>query len=407
MSAYLDQLEGRKAEVVHRMRQILDTAAEEKRELSTEENTNLETIDTDLARFDAEKRRIEEMESRAVIDDKERRALEPVVGARAKDERGDQTDIQKLAGLFTSIRSYGAAGAFDSGIRPEFRALQSAGGSAIPETFIERVTVYARTLTPMFNDSVVTMLNTTSGNPIVLPRLTADPSHGGTVTAEAAGILEADPTVSSVQLDAYKYAITTLWSAELDQDEVIGLEDLIARSVARELSIDIGAHLTTGDGSGKPNGFINAASNGGTASGTANNTFFGPDDLIDLFFGLAAPYRQNGTWQASSTGVAKIRKLKNADGDYMWVQGLAGAPDTVLGRPIYENPAMAAVASASKSVAFGDFSRYHVRRVTPVRVELSRDYKFSTDQLALKTVERVDGDLVDAAGIAYLVSANA
>jgi HK97 family phage major capsid protein len=67
---------------------------------------------------------------------------------------------------------------------------------------------------------------------------------------------------------------------------------------------------------------------------------------------------------------------------------------------------MAAVASASKSVAFGDFKRYFVRRVLPVRVEVSKDYKFNTDQIAVKVVERVDGDLIDTNAIAYLVSDN-
>ena len=66
---------------------------------------------------------------------------------------------------------------------------------------------------------------------------------------------------------------------------------------------------------------------------------------------------------------------------------------------------MAAVASATKSVAYGDFSRYFVRK-TPTRVDMSQDYKFSTDQLALRTVERVDGDLIDTVSVAYLVSAN-
>jgi HK97 family phage major capsid protein len=102
---------------------------------------------------------------------------------------------------------------FESQTREEYRALQSAGGSAIPTTFQETVTVYLRTLSPMFRDDLFTVLNTPTGNPITLPRLTADPAHGGTLTAEAAGINELDPTISSVQLDSYKYAVTTLWSA--------------------------------------------------------------------------------------------------------------------------------------------------------------------------------------------------
>jgi HK97 family phage major capsid protein len=87
------------------------------------------------------------------------------------------------------------------------------------------------------------------------------------------------------------------------------------------------------------------------------------------------------------------------------VLGLSNGRPTLLGRPIVENPAMAAAGSASKSVAFGDFSRYIVKRVSPIRVELSRHYKFDVDQVALKCAERVDGALIDTAAVAYLVSA--
>jgi len=332
--------------------------------------------------------------------------IEHLIAAKPVASGESKTDGERLANMFAEYREKGIATPFESHLSS--RALASAGGSAIPVTFFDRVTVFQRTLSPMLNPDVVTILPVSDGRPITLPRLTADPSHGGTVTAEAAAINELDPTISSVQLNAYKYAVITLWSQELGQDNVIGLEDLIASSVARELSIDVGAHLTTGDDSGKPNGFIAAGTNGGTAAGTANNTFFGPADIVDLFYGRAAPYRQFGTWQASTTGLAKIRKLQDSTGQFLWQASLApGQPESLLGRPIFENPAMAAVASASKSVAFGDFKRYYVQRVTPARIELSSDYKFNTDQLALKVVERIDGDLVDVAAVAYLVSANA
>jgi HK97 family phage major capsid protein len=375
---------------------------EEGRAPTPEETEKFERMGEDVSTWKHELDRLIDLNKRSGELDQARGLMEQVIShapaaSQVVHERG-------IADLFREVRG-GASGAHAD---IELRALQSAGGSAVDQTFYDRVTVFERTLTPMLNPDVVTILNTTRGEPITLPRLTADPNHGGTLTAEAGGINELDATVSSIQLDSYKYAVVNLWSAELDTDNMIGLEDLIARSTARELAIDIGTELTTANGSSKPNGFINAATNGGTAAGTANNTFFGPDDLIDLFYGRAQPYRVVGTWQASSTGLAKVRKLQDANGQKIWEPSLVpGAPEMVLGRPIFENPAMAAVASASKSIAFGDFSRYFVRRVTPARVELSRDYKFSTDQLALKTVERVDGDLVDTVAIAYLVSANA
>jgi HK97 family phage major capsid protein len=259
----------------------------------------------------------------------------------------------------------------------------------------------------MLRPDVVRIINRSDGSPLVLPRLTADPNHGGTVTAEAGGINELDATVSSIQLNPYKYGITNLWSSEIAQDNTIGLEDLIARSTGRELGLDIGAHLTTGDGSAKPNGFITAATNGGTATGTGTTygTYFGPTDLVSLFYGRAEPYRQVGSWQMNATSLAQARNARATTGEHLWQPSLVvGAPETILGRPVYENPAMAN-GSAAKAVAFGDFQQYIVARVVPIRVESSIHYKFNTDQIALRTIERVDGDQPDAIAIAYLVNA--
>lgn len=406
--SYTMQVHDRYLQSVSAMRAITELAAEEKRELTAEENEQLERIDADIERYSEEERKHTERESRAKAADESREVFAPIL-SKVEKSSGIPADALRLAKLFSDYRETGFTGGFDSVLTPEFtRALASPGGSAIPTTFFEEVTVFERTMSPMLDPGVVTILNVSDGRPITLPRLTADPSVGGTITAEAGTITEADPTLSSIQLNAYKYAVITLWSAELGQDNVIGLDSLIAESCARELASDIGDALTVGDGSGDPNGFITAATNGGTASGTANNTFFGPNDVVDLFYSLAAPYRKVGVWQASNTGLAKVRKHQDSTGQHIWQPSLIpGQPETLLGRPIYENPGMAAVASASKSIAFGDFKKYFVQRVTPMRVELSKDYKFNTDQLALKTVERVDGDLIDVIAVKYLVSANA
>ena len=147
---------------------------------------------------------------------------------------------------------------------------------------------------------------------------------------------------------------------------------------------------------------------GGTAVGTVYDTFFAPADLLDLFYSLATPYRNSpsAAWMGATTAIQKMRKARASDGSFLWDMSLvAGAPDRFNGRPVYENPAMTAVASATKSVIFGDLSAYFVRR-TPIRVEFSRDYKFNTDQLALRTIYRVDGNLPDAIAIKSMVSAN-
>ena len=105
----------------------------------------------------------------------------------------------------------------------------------------------------------------------------------------------------------------------------------------------------------------------------------------------------------ATTALTKVLKMRDANGwPYVQPDPTVSPIGTLLGRPIVENASLAAVASATKSVAFGDFRDYHVVRL-PLRLEMSRDYKCSTDQVALKVVERIDGKLVGA-GIKTMVS---
>ena len=430
MDAYLEDLFAKRQHAWSRQQEILNRAVEEGRENTPEEHRELDRTDGAIDAYLADERKHIARLDAIKGADAMRAAMAPKI-EKAVDRRqsGSATDLEFRNFVFASAKelSGSAARTWDgpnvstdfavawnranNALRTtgEIRALQSEGGSAVPTEFVEQVVIYERTMVPML--SVANVLNTPSGAAIVLPRLTADPSQASTLVAEAGGITEADPTISSVTLNAYKYAGTTLWSRELDQDNVIGLEDLIAFSAARQIAISgIGAALTTGDGSSKPNGVVTAAANGGTANGTASggqatDTFFSALDLIDLFYGRAAPYRDVGTWMVSTTALAKMRKFRDANGAFLWVDARPGSLPSFLGRPVVENPAMASVASVSKSVLFGDFGRYFVRRL-PIRVESSIHYKFSTDQLALRTIERVDGDLIDGAAIAYLISAN-
>ena len=401
---YAQLAHDKRNEAIGSLQKYLDEIAGEGRQMTSEERERVERMEHDAAYWGEESQRALRASALTKTTDEIRGDIAPRIET-ARQERRDATDGEMLKELFRGERR-----SFTSTGSEEYRALQSAGGSAIPTTFYDMVTVYLRDLTPMMRGDVFTVLNTPTGETITLPRLTADQSFGGTVTAEAGGITEADPTLSSVNLDSYKYAGVTLWSAELGLDNVIGLSDLVSRSIAREIGYRMGVALTTGNGTGAPNGIVTAATNGGTASGTASNTsldtFFGPSDLIDLKFGLASGYRQVGSYMVSTTALQKMRKFRDSNKQFLFTSSLiAGTPDTFDGNPVYENVALAAVASASKSVLFGDMSRYFVRRC-PVRIDVSSEYKYSTDQLAIRYIERIDGDLVDTAAVKFLVSAN-
>jgi HK97 family phage major capsid protein len=108
----------------------------------------------------------------------------------------------------------------------------------------------------------------------------------------------------------------------------------------------------------------------------------------------------------SPDALSKITSFRDSQNMPIFQPGWGGQPATLMGRPVYENPAMAAVASASKSVMFGQLDRYVIARVNPLRVEVSNEYKWSTDQISCRVLLRADGALVDTDAVKLLISAN-
>jgi HK97 family phage major capsid protein len=404
MDAYLRSLTDRIGQAWQAQKDLLDSTLEEGRSLTSEEREQVERMDSDLDTLIEERKRYSE---RADVLEKVnafRDETAPHVEA-AREQRRDPTDRELLMQLYNGeIRS------FESKESPEFRALQSEGGSAVPTTFADMVSVYARTLNPVLG--VARVLNTPTGGPLVIPRVTADAAGGGTVTAENAGITLADSTISQVTLNAYGYKSIQVVSAQLWRDNVIDLERILAETGGRQIGLEVGADMTIGSGSDEPNGFVTAGSAGhtatGTASGESHDAFFSPADLVDLYMSVVVPWRVNGTWMVSNSALGRVRKFRDANGMFMYDPGLqVGQAPSLLGRPIYENPAMAAAASAATSaVAFGDFSQYVVRQL-PLRVDVSQEYAWSSDGIGIRIIWEGDGDLMHATAIRKLKCADA
>ncbi len=371
-------------------RSILDAAAAENRDVTPEEE---ERFDRFVAESDRRKATIDKLVRMAEVSAEVRNYPGLFEAATAQTEPVRVSDAERIQNAVRSAYMGQSTPPRDFAQRALAKFSDSSASVAEPE-FSSRVAFYARTLNPTV--SVSTVINSTSGESVTLPKMTADPTSY--TPGEGTAITPADPTLSTATLTVVSYKTLTLVSQELAQDNAINLMDIIARSAGRSLGLALGTALTTGT-----SGFITLGTNGGTAT-SGNSPFFKSDDLIDLFYSAPVPYRAVGSWMVSTTALAKVRKFATTTGEYLWQPSLqVGEPDSFFGRPIYENPAMAAVASVSKSVAFGDFSAYIVKSM-PLRVDVSRDYLFNTDQIAVKVVHRIGGTLPDTAAIRYLVN---
>jgi HK97 family phage major capsid protein/HK97 family phage prohead protease len=146
-------------------------------------------------------------------------------------------------------------------------------------------------------------------------------------------------------------------SLRLLEDSAINIESEVAFDLGQEFGRSEAAALMGGDGIKKPVGLMNTPAIGYTFSGNASTLGSAPADLlVDTFYTLPAFYRNRGAWAMNGTTLAAVRKLKDGQGGYLWQPSLIlGQPETILGRPVVEDPTMANIGAASEPIIFGDF----------------------------------------------------
>lgn len=250
-----------------------------------------------------------------------------------------------------------------------------------------------------------TILRTSGGEDITVPKTTSYSTAA--IVGEGAAITESDPQFDKVTLGAFKYGFLTQVSSELLSDSAFDVVAFLARQGGTALGNGIGAHLVSGDGSSKPKG-VDEATVGKTLAATNAIT---ADEVIDAYHAVApATYRAHASWVLNDDTVKAVRKLKDGNNQYLWQPGLvAGAPDLLLGRPVYTDSNLGKLSDGAGTVVgvFGDLSGYFVRLAGPVRVERSDEFAFANDLVTFRFLARADGDIVDTVGIRTIKTAAA
>jgi HK97 family phage major capsid protein len=240
--------------------------------------------------------------------------------------------------------------------------------------------------------------------------------------AETAARTETDsPTLAALSEISFPtmelYAMPAATQALLD-DSAVNIDEWIAEEVRDSFAQQEGTAFVTGDGTAKPKGFLdytkvdNASWTWGNvgfistgvngAFPTASATVAPGDKLIDLVYAVKAGYRGNGTFVFNRATQAVIRKMKDAEGHYLWQPATkAGDPSLVLGYPVAESEDMPSLATDSYSVAFGDFRRGYLI-VDRVGIRVLRDPYSQKPYVLFYTTKRVGGGVQDFNAIKLL-----
>jgi HK97 family phage major capsid protein len=362
--------------LIAQAREVLDFAEAEKRGLSAEENQKIARIEADIDQADTA------ISTARSIAEREARAAEAAASFAPSAPAAENTDADILRSIATGeIRGYEFA--------REARTLVPSSNT-VGQSFYDQVFEIAQLVGPMLTVSEV--FNTTSGENLVIPTVTATSSSGSVAAGSA--INESNPTFSSITLGAEKYGALVQVAQELVSDAGFNITSYIAQQLGTSLGLKVNEVLTT-----KLSGAA-----GSVVRGTATNFAASYEDLIDLVYGIADGARvlPGLGFQMSKTGIAAARKLKDESGAYIWTDSaVPGQAATLLGYPVFENPNVAAVGTAAKSVLFGHLPSFKVRVAGGMRVDQSTDYAFNTDTVTYRGLMRVDGGLTHASHIGF------
>lgn len=154
------------------------------------------------------------------------------------------------------------------------------------------------------------------------------------------------------------YALVDISQQDLE-DSAFELEAELQMEFAEQFGVAEGTAFVSGDGVGKPEGFMTNADVAVTNSGNASAVT--ADGLISLYHNVKTAYAVRGVWALNRTTLGEVRKLKDTNGQYLWQPGLAGsAPNTILGQPYVEMTDMPDVAANAFPVVFGNFRRAYL-----------------------------------------------
>ena len=385
----INELKEKRAGLITQSRAILDAADAEGRSiLNADEQGKFELLENE----------IEDL-GRAI---EQRKNLDNLEAAQASIEVTAEVhnrEVTRDSGEYRSAFLKAMAGA---GLSPdESRALaigtNSAGGF-LATTTIEQQIVELRQELNWMRQAATTM---TVGNQTAF----AVESDVGTATYAAENAAIAD--------DDHAFAQTSFFPRRLGRIMKISnqllrfngtfsesqLESYISNSFAKQFaSIELQKFLVgAGSGSNEPTGIFNSATSGVDAAGT---TAFTADEIIDLFYSVAKEYRAapGAGWIFSPEATKILRKLKDSNNQYLLTPGLGMAPDTLLGKPMYESDYVAAVAADATPVGFGDLSYYYIVDFGGFEFTSLPELYAANDQVGVKGIAYNDGNrMLDAA----------
>lgn len=339
-------------------------------------------------------------EVKARVDKIGRAAVRPVIGstADAAPEVKGFVDGYLRRGSTHEIKSISGAVASD-------------GGYAVPRQIDAMIARELAEISPIRSIAQVVQTGSAGYRKLI--------ATGGTASgwvSETAGRPGTDtPNFAEIAPPTGELYANPAASQSMLDDAGFDLESWLASEIAMEFARAEGAAFVGGSGVDQPEGFLSApvSTNGDASrnfgalqyvgSGDADGFDANPDArLIDLVHTMKAGHRQGASFVMNSATLAEVRKLKTADGAFLWQPGLVeGQPDRLLGYPVVEAEDMPDIAAGTYPIAFGNF-RHGYLIAERSATQVLRDPFTNKPFVHFYATKRVGGQVLDSNAIKLL-----
>lgn len=403
----------KRAAALTQARAIVDRAYAENRDLNADEQKQYDGFDAEYNSLTAQIQREQALIDREAAaaqsangDVNPQRQRQPgAVGAT----RTDPTDTPEYRQALLRYMARGVSDAvlhMDTNVSPEMRAIlgtsitgEGATGGVLAPSALERTL-----LDEIRQQNVIRQLADvrSSTSDIEIPYTTAHTQ--AYLVAEGADFTASKPDWAKKAMKAYKVGALSYVTHEAMQDMLLDLESWIRDDFGYAFADLEETHFLTGTGAtgtpAQPSGILPNATLGVTAAAA---TAFTADELLDLQYALNQKYRTRGVWLMNDTTLVKLRKLKDANQQYIWQPSLLGSqPDQLLGKPLYTSDVMPAATAGNKAILYGDFKRFRILDRQGLYFQRLNEIAATSGQVGFLAYRRYDSALLNTDAIKFL-----
>jgi HK97 family phage major capsid protein len=368
MSEFIKRQQELKANLTMQIRTVIDDAEAEGRGLDSAELEKIDRIEADIQ---AAQRSIETAEKN------EARASEI-----AEASRGFEVASEAPEDTAEIFRAMARGEIREHSFGFEKRATLVPSANTVPVAFLDRIYALARLVGPYLETSEV--IQRASGEDLRIPVFTAYP----TATEKAAGsaLDESEATYNSLLLQMAKQGFITKLANELITDVGFDLESTLVEQAANA----IGTRVNT-----VVHAAVTAVATAGGTAGTA--TAITADELIALQFSADGLVRQlpGSGYMVNTSTLGAIRRIKDGEGRFV-LDPVVGGPTTILGLPVFENPAVQSIATTNKPVFFGHWPSVKIS-TTGIQTAVSQEAFFANDITAFRYTYRLGAGVANGA----------